>query len=71
MNVSLWVESRKLEGYRPPPVPFTADGLPIIPAKGDVVVMNNVALDVVEVVWFYHHDLEKRSVTVHLKEQAE
>lgn len=71
MEVYLHIESRKLEGYRLPDIPMTADGQPILPRKGEVLLINNRALIVTEIVWFLDRDPDKSRVAVYAKDADE
>lgn len=71
MKASIILSSRKLEGFRPPPIPLGPDGTPILPRKGEVVQIRNVILIVDEIAWHYDHDPEKVQVAVYLKDHPE
>lgn len=56
----------KLEGYREPTLAQSACGHPIIPSKGDMVVINSIALVVDDVIWHLHQDIEKQRIEVYV-----
>jgi hypothetical protein len=68
MDLRLDIQSKRLEGYRPPPLERTPCGIPILPSKGDIVVINNVPLIVTDIIWTLHHEVDNNRVTVYVED---
>lgn len=72
MKLVLHIESRKLEGLRPPPIARSSSGSPILPRKGDTLAIKNkngfVFLLVDEIVWYLDHDVDENVIAVYASE---
>ena len=56
----------KLEGLRPPPLPNSMEGVPILPRLGERIMLQGYPLIVTAIDWILFHEVDKSLVVIYL-----